>query len=113
MRLSPENLVILFSLSVLSGVLAGWFCRRVVVLIVLTLFLSYTIPYAICYVPDFIRSVGWHDPRGGASPLDENRAWAPLIIRYLYFCGSPVIWIAAGIAHFIRSRYDRHHKPVA
>jgi hypothetical protein len=113
MRLSPETLIVLLSLSVISGVLVGWFCRRAVVLIALALVLSYVISYAICYVPDFIRSIGWHDPRGGVSPLEENRAWAPLIVRYFFFCGSPAIWIAAAIAHLTRSRYDRHHKPVA
>ena len=113
MHLSFDTLIVLLVLSAVSGASVGWFCRRVVVLIALTLVLSYVITFAICYVPDFIRSVGWHDPRGGASPLEENRAWAPLILRYLFFCGSPAIWISAGIAHFTRSRYDRHHKPVA
>jgi hypothetical protein len=109
MHLSSDTLILLFGLNVVLGALAGWFCRRAAVLILLALVFSYAVPYGMYYMPPLIHSLHSSDSSG----IDEYRAWAPLFIREMFFYGAPAIWVAAGVAHFTRSRYDSHHKPVA
>jgi len=109
MHLSSGTLILLLGVSVVSGALIGWFCRSAVWLIGLALIFSYAIPYGLFYVPPFIHSLHSSD----AAAMDEFRAWAPLFIREMFFYGSPAVWFAAGLSHFIRSRYDKRRKSAA
>lgn len=70
---------IFYTLTIIFGVASGWYCRPPIVLITLTLSLSYIIPYAFYYVPDIF-----------SSPVlqHESRKWAPLLIPKLMLYGS-------------------------
>ena len=85
-----------FGITIVFVFASGWYCRAPILLVTVTLSLSYIIPYGFYYLPNLF-STPMH--------LDESRKWAPLLIPKLILYGSPAIWMAAAITHYGRVRW--------
>ena len=94
--MSADGWILLIGPSIAFGATTGWFCRRIILLMLFSLALGYLIPSCIYYAPVAM----------GRGHFRSYESWAPAYIPQFILYSAPAVLIAASIACSCRAKHD-------